>query len=487
MSAFDDRRPPRILLVDDEEPWHHLVAKALAPWPFQGVQDGVAALAALRAEFFDLVLLDRRFESPHNRFGKAADREGEEILRRLHALEDAPEVLVLTAHGDVEEAVRCMRLGARDFASKDRSTLAGLKARILHCIGEGRQARDLAYLRREGRETAGTRLIGGSAAMEGLRRDVERFGASDRDVLLLGETGTGKELVASALHAASPRRSAIMRQVNCATWTGELLGAELFGIEAGVATGVGARPGQFELADGGTLFLDELGSLPSDAQGMLLRILETRRVERLGGRRSRAIDVRIISASNRPLEGEVEAGSFREDLYYRMRGLVLDLPPLRDRLEDLPALIRSFLDGDPLGRDLKLSDEALAFLRRHPWPGNVRELKAVTLNAAVYAAGSGCIGVEHLRLPPVPGRRGAISGKSTGLDFKIEVARRKIELFREAWDRCQGKVSRLHELLGLPGRYAVRRELLRLQRDHPELCDALPERLRPGSEGEDAS
>jgi len=234
-------------------------------------------------------------------------------------------------------------------------------------------------------------LVGRSQALQRITRQLEPIGRSNATVLVRGESGTGKELLAEALHQLSPRRHMPLVKVNCGAMVEELLLSELFGHEKGAFTGaIRERKGRFELADGGTIFLDEIGDISPKAQVALLRVLQEREFERVGGSRTLKVDVRVICATNRDLEVLIGQGRFRADLYYRLKGVMLELPPLRDRLEDLPILVQHFLDqvakekGEPARR---VSDEGLALIARHPWPGNVRELENVMRSASIFAEG----------------------------------------------------------------------------------------------------
>jgi sigma-54 specific flagellar transcriptional regulator A len=234
-------------------------------------------------------------------------------------------------------------------------------------------------------------LVGRSPALQRVAKQLEPIGRSNATVLIRGESGTGKEVLADALHALSPRRHMPLVKVNCAAMVEELLLSELFGHEKGAFTGaVRERKGRFEVADGGTIFLDEIGDISPKAQVALLRVLQEREFERVGGSKTIRVDVRIICATNRDLEGLIAQGRFRSDLYYRLKGVMLELPPLRERLEDLPLLAQHFLERAAKERGevpQRLSDESLALLARHPWPGNVRELENVIASAAIFADG----------------------------------------------------------------------------------------------------
>jgi DNA-binding NtrC family response regulator len=402
------------------------------------------ALDVVRAQDPDVVLTDLRMSG----------MDGLDLLSRLR--EQFPEipVVVLTAHGTIDTAVEAMRRGAFDFLTKpfDRD-------RVLETV-----AKALGQAQRSRREFQGPLetgapcgIVGRSAAMDAVRRLVERVAPSPSTVLVTGETGVGKELVARALHEHSLRRGGPFVPVNCGALPDTLVEAELFGVEKGAYTGADrTRPGRFELADGGTLFLDEVGELPPHAQVKLLRVLQDRVVERVGGASGRTVDVRLVAATNRRLEDAVREGRFREDLLFRLRVVEIRVPPLRERLEDVPALVDVFAakHAARLGRPLPaVSAEAHAALRRHRWPGNVRELENA-VERAVLLAESEVIGPSDLGLAAdaegSASRDDATGGiKDAARAAAVETERR---LIREALEQTGGNVTHAAERLSLSRR-----------------------------------
>jgi two-component system, NtrC family, nitrogen regulation response regulator GlnG len=385
----------RILVADDEPSIRWLLERLLrqAGHAVTLVEDGRLALAAAAAEAFDLAFVDIRMPG----------LDGLEALSRLRA--DAPEtaVIVMTAHGSVRTAVEAMQRGAHDYLVKpfDNDEVLLLVERALAAKALAREV----VLLRDGIQEVWEfgALVGKSARMQEVYKTIGRIAGSDVTVLLLGESGTGKEVVARAIHHYSRRAGKPFVAVSCAAIPGPLLESELFGHERGAFTDAHQRRlGKFELAHGGTLYLDEVGDLGPDLQPKLLRVLQERAFERVGGHEAIHVDVRVVAATHRDLEGMIREGRFREDLYYRLNVVGLTLPPLRERREDVPFLVDHFLAkyAGTLG-ERRLATEALERLVGSGWPGNVRELENVIQHAMVMATG-GVILPEHLPIPSGP-------------------------------------------------------------------------------------
>jgi two-component system C4-dicarboxylate transport response regulator DctD len=378
---------PSVLIVDDED----MVRTALEQWlrlsgfDTTTAADAHEALAAIDDRHPHVVLTDVRMPG----------LSGMDLLRSIAERGLPTEVILITGHGDVPMAVEAMRAGAFDFLQKPY-----VPDQLVHSISraaeQARLKRELADLRRKldgGANELSTRLVGASRVMEDLRRSVLELAAIPADIILLGETGTGKEVVARCLHDFSPRAKGPFVAVNCAAIPAELIESELFGHEAGSFTGAsGQRVGKFEFANGGTLLLDEIESMPMLAQAKVLRVIQERVVERLGSNKQVALDLRIVAASKVDLAAESQAGRFRADLYYRLNMATLDLPPLRDRGDDCVILFHHFLGeaARRFGRPAPTLHPAdLSALLSHTWPGNVRELKAA---ADRFALGLGATG-----------------------------------------------------------------------------------------------
>ena len=368
--------PCRILVVDDEVNLRAVLKGLLVRegYSVEEAADGASGLAAARAKGFAAVITDLRMPG----------LDGMELLSSLKSEQPELPVILLTAHGDVSRAVEAMRRGAFDFLTKP------FDATELAAVVEKAAATRLMRRRDVHEAKAGlATLVGSSDAMKRLRERVEKIAPAPSNVLLLGETGTGKELVARALHELSTRSRGPFVATNCAAIPETMVEAELFGHEKGAFTGaVASRPGRLELADGGTLFLDEIGDMDLKVQPKLLRALEQREVERVGGGASKKVDLRLVSATHPGLAAMVESGRFRRDLYFRVAVLTVELPPLRERLTDLPELVDHFRRKHSARTGKKVEPagpELLAKLRAHSFPGNVRELENLVESLVVLA------------------------------------------------------------------------------------------------------
>src|SRR5438105_14286278 len=384
----------RILVADDEDSLRWVLEKGLrqAGYEVVAVKDGTSALEAFEAEPFDVVFLDVRMPGV----------DGLTALGRLREIRGDACVVVMTAHGTMETAIQAMQRGAYDYLAKpfDLDEVLLLAERALTAR---RLTQEVAELRTGLQEVwEFGALIGRHPRMQEIYKTIGRTAASDVTVLLRGESGTGKELVARAIHHYSRRAGRPFVAVSSAAIPGTLLESELFGHERGAFTDAKDRKlGKLELAHGGTLFLDEIGDMPSELQTKLLRALQERTIERVGGTEPIRIDVRVLAATNRDLETMMRDGRFREDLFYRLNVVTVTLPPLRERRRDIPLLVEHFLAkyATELG-ERGVAPEALDRLVGHDWPGNVRELENVAQRAMVMAT-SGVIIPEHLPIGPV--------------------------------------------------------------------------------------
>jgi two-component system, NtrC family, nitrogen regulation response regulator GlnG len=384
----------RILVADDEPSMRWLLERVLRQvgHSVTVVEDGAGALAQATAEPYDLAFVDVRMP----------DLDGLEVLSRLKASAPDTAVIVMTAHGSVRSAVEAMQRGAYDYLTKpfDNDEVRLLAERALSARALAREVAELRTGIQEVWEFGA--LVGKSSRMQEVYKTIGRIAGTDVTVLLRGESGTGKEVVARAIHHYSRRAGKPFVGVSCAAIPAALLESELFGHERGAFTDAHQRRlGRFELAHGGTLYLDEVGDLGPELQPKLLRALQERSLERVGGGEAIPVHVRVVAATNRDLEALIREGRFREDLYYRLNVVPLTLPPLRERIEDVPFLVDHFLGkyGTELG-ERAVATEALERLMGYSWPGNVRELENVVQHAMVMAAG-GVILPEHL--PIVPG------------------------------------------------------------------------------------
>ena len=367
-----------ILIVDDEPNYQIVLSEILKDEGYEvfTANSGLAGLPIVYSTDLDLVLSDM----------KMPGMDGIAFLEKIKEYNKELPVILITAYAEVEKAVEAMRLGAFTYLAKpfsNQQLLASVRKAIEHygLIREIRRLRDEATPR-----SGFGGMIGKSPAMRAVYQLIEKVAPTPSSVLITGESGTGKELVARAIHNHSPRRDAPFISVNCAALSEHLLESELFGHERGAFTdAVTMRKGRFELADTGTLFLDEVGEMPPQLQAKLLRVLQDKSFERVGGNTTLHVDVRILAATNKDLKDEVDKGHFREDLYYRLNVIHIHLAPLRERVDDIPALVSHFLEKNSrsLGRPLDISPEALRLLISLPWEGNVRELENTIERAAI--------------------------------------------------------------------------------------------------------
>ncbi|MFO0611733.1 MAG: sigma-54 dependent transcriptional regulator [Polyangiaceae bacterium] len=438
-----------MILVVDDEPAIRLAIGAVLKKQGHTVtsaKDYEEAARAIEADALDLVLTD---------VALGGAKTGLDVLAHARARQPETPVILITAHGNEKLAVQAMKAGATDYLPKPFDN-DELRLVVERALAETRLAREhRLLLERAERETSFGNLVGAGPAMRRVFETIRKVAATDLTVLVRGESGTGKELVAAALHDRSPRKGRPFVAVNSAAMSRELVESELFGHERGAFTGADARRiGRFEQADGGTLFLDEIGDMPLETQAKVLRVLEERRFERVGGAAPVRVDVRVVAATHRDLESDVAAGRFRQDLYYRLKVVEIALPPLCDRLEDIPLLAARLLakaaarsgSGAP---PATLSAAALARLARHGFPGNVRELRNVLERAA--ALSNGTIETEDLGLDPTLEVRGP--APASNLPF-AEAKRHHVEAFERAYlvaalERHGGNVSRTADAIGM--------------------------------------
>jgi DNA-binding NtrC family response regulator len=440
--------PGSILLVDDEEKILKTLSRALREEGHEVVTTASAreTQRLLGERGFDVVVVDNRMP----------ERSGLEIIGDLAAAiaeGERPQVIMMTAHASVESAIAAMKLGAFDYLQKPFE-VDELLVVVRKALEHQRLRTQHRYLLSEQEEEFGHYgIVGGSRAMQDLIHRLERVAESKSTVLITGETGTGKELAARAIHARSAQRDMPLIKVNCAAIPDTLLEAELFGYVRGAFTGATSnKRGRFALADGGTIFLDEIGTLIPAVQAKLLRVLQEREFEPLGAERTQKVDVRVIAATNRDLRALVAEGRYQEDLYYRLSVIPIEIPPLRERKEDIPALAEHFRrkhEARTGKGTLSLSPGAMQALRDYDWPGNVRELENTIERAVVLSPGPVIEGREILML----GARAPAAGAGLpSLTLRANVDWAERESIRRALERSGGVKKDAAELLGLSQR-----------------------------------
>jgi two-component system response regulator AtoC len=432
----------RVLIADDEKNMRWVLSEALAAEGYEVLQasDGKEALTAVDEQHPDLMVLDHKMPSP----------DGMEVLRRIRAKGETFPIIMLTAHGNVETAVEAMKAGATEYLTKPFD-LGELKLSIEKAIRISELSDEVRRLRAElDRDWDVDGFIAADPHMVEILMTVEKVAPTNATVMIYGESGTGKELIARAIHRLSPRDAKPFVEVHAGALPETLLESELFGYEKGAFTGaVTAKPGRFELANGGTLFLDEVGDISLGVQVKLLRVLQERRFERLGGTRSIDVDVRVVAATNRDLQQLIADGTFREDLFYRLNVVPITLPPLRQRKGDIPRLVAHFLDKyEAAGRTI--TNRAMQALTGYPWPGNIRELEN-TIERIVILASAPEIGIEDL---PAEVRAGVAPSASRTHTFELpeeglDLEEVEMDLLRQAMDRTGGSSAKAAKLVGL--------------------------------------
>jgi len=443
----------KVLVIDDEANLRKVLAALLRRGGYEVsiAEDGEVGLAEFQRNGADAVITDLVMPKVG----------GMEVLRAVNAADPEVPVIIITAHGTVDSAVEAIKLGAFDYVTKpfDQTELSNVLAKAI---------RTHESARRNARGERGRHaLVGSSPQMQDVMKVIEKVADTPSTVLITGESGTGKELIATALHEGSSRHDKPFIRINCAAIPRDLIESELFGYERGAFTGaVTSKPGRFELADGGTLFLDEIGEVPVEMQVKLLRALQESEFERVGGIKTTHVDVRLIAATNRDLNAEIEAGRFRKDLYYRLAVVPINVPPLRERPSDVPTLVRHFVDkyNRRLNKRIEgMTDEAMSLLQAYAWPGNIRELENLIERTLLFADGP-LIGAgdlpQLLRPPgtttplpgpapaPLPGALPAPAGE-TGLKDIVRQRAAELEkdLITRALEETGGNVTRAAKLL----------------------------------------
>jgi DNA-binding NtrC family response regulator len=465
----------RILIVDDE----FIIRKTLEErlrhkrYAVSSVGSIAEAEKALARDSFDLVLMDVQLP----------DGDGSQMLERIGAAEKPPLVVMITGHGSIESAVSCMRAGAFDYVIKPFS-IAQIEMVLKKAEEFDRVVKVNDYLNREQVQTR--QLLGESPAMEKLRTLLQRVARTDATVLIQGENGTGKELVANEIFLNSPRNKAPFIRVNCAAIAENLIESEFFGHEKGSFTGATERrEGRFELANGGTILLDEVSESPPNLQAKLLRVLQEKEFERVGGNKTIKVDVRVVATTNRALAKSVEKGDFREDLYYRLNVFPLHVPPLRERKEDIPLLANKFIQRFARQHGLHIpgfADDAMQQMLAHSWPGNVRELQNLIERAVILADDGKPITAVGLGLVPAPPKRGEASSDGAAVaPPTVPLAAPEILNLEEMEKRCilaalekvAGNRTKAADILGISIR-TLRNKLKEYKIQDAEETESIP-------------
>ncbi len=429
----------RILLIDDDENLCRVMAHQLGQMNYDvdTAQTGEEGLEKFKNETYDVILSDINLPGI----------SGMEILREVRQRDKNVIFILITAYGSVENAVAASKIGADDYLTKPFGKEA-MRFVIEKAVRFRQLHQENLLLKAELSKKFGFEaMVGRSPKMESLIKMAARIAASDSTVLILGESGTGKELLARGIHANSSRREGPFVTVNCPSIPDQLLESELFGHVKGAFTGaLKDRRGKFEMASGGTIFLDEIGDLKFDLQSKLLRVLQEREIERVGESKPIPVDARIIAATNKNLEQMMKNGQFREDLYYRLRVLPLEIPPLRERREDIVPLVHHFIEKYAKGQKYKILPETLRLLEAYDWPGNVRELENVMERAIVLSVDG--VLIPEL-LPDEIRERGEATVENPDSSEKT-LPEVEAEAIREALRKTGGNQSRAAKLLGIP-------------------------------------
>jgi DNA-binding NtrC family response regulator len=436
----------KILVADDKPGLRDVVVEALAGAGHEvdTAEDGTKALAKIAEKPYDLVITDLRMPGC----------DGIEVLRAVRERSPQTGVILMTAHSTVDTAVEAMRMGALDYVEKP-FPLDAMEAKVEKALERQRLISENLYLKEEIQQKVlhGGEILGNSTPMRKVFELIGKVAETTTPVLILGESGTGKELVAREIHRRGPRATGPFVAVNCAALAEGVLESELFGHERGSFTGAtAAKKGKLELADRGTLLIDEIGDVPVATQVKLLRFLQEKEIERVGGTKTIKLDVRVLAATNRDLKKRIEESLFREDLYYRINVISIQVPPLRDRREDIPLLVQSFLARleKEIGKKGTIDEEALSLLQMYDWPGNVRELENVIERALVLAEQASVMAKD---LPQeIRGGEGAKAAREeyyevSGLQGQIERIER--EIIRKALEDTDWNQTKAAQELGL--------------------------------------
>ncbi len=431
---------PKILIIDDEKHLCWALEKAMRQEGYQALSatSGKRGLELIKEEVPSLVILDL----------KMPEMDGLEVLKKAKEMLPRLPVIMLTAHGTIQTAIEAMKIGAADYLTKPFD-LEELKIVVKQNLLVNQLVTEVNFLRAELAKKY-TNLIGQSRAIQEVKNLIEKVAISNATVLITGESGTGKEVAALTIHQKSLRKDGPFVPVNCAALPEQLLESELFGHEKGAFTGAVARKlGRFELADKGTIFLDEITEMPLSMQVKLLRVLQEKSFERVGGTETLHVDVRVVAATNRDIVKAMEQGRFREDLYYRLNVFQIHMPPLRERKEDIPLLAQHFVEKfRPTYLVNKISPAAMELLVRYHWPGNIRELQNIIERAAIICQGNEIL-PEHLPKELLAAQKTVVGSVIDFPDQGISLEEVEKELILKALEKTGGNQTRAAQLLGI--------------------------------------
>ncbi len=439
-----------ILVTDDEINTREGLQKALDSEnrKVDVAADGNEALEKIKKNSYDLLITDIRMPGI----------DGMTLLKEAKKEDPSLGVIILTAYGTIEMAVEAMKSGAYNYLTKPVN-LDELEVLVNQVLEKRRIELENEYHREREKGPEGFEgIIGESPVIQALRDRIKQIAPTKATVLITGETGTGKELVARAIHNLSPRKKRLFVPVHCAALTENLLESELFGHERGAFTGaVKQRKGRFELADQGTIFLDEISEISNQIQVKLLRVLQEKEFERVGGTETISVDIRILAATNANLQQLVENGNFREDLYYRLKVVTIDVPPLRDRLEDIPLLTKAFIQRfakENAKGPMEISDEVLSIFKRYHWPGNVRELQSVVESMVILAPGNT---LEKENIPYEIKQGGAETEPEVQIPSDMTLSDIEKQVILETLEKFNGNRTKTAEALGIGRRTLIRK------------------------------
>ncbi len=434
-----------VYVVDDDDALRDMLSSFLRDEGFRVLEgaSGNEVLSTVQREGPDVVLMDLRMP----------DQSGMEVLEGLRSHVPEIPVLIMTGYASSSAAIQATQQGAYDYITKPFE-LADLLHRLQRALEHGDLAKRVRETKQSGDREVRDKFVGTTPAMQEIFKTIGRIAGSNSTVMIFGESGTGKEMAAHAIHYNSPRRAAPFVKVSCASFVETLLESELFGHEKGAFThAIAQRKGRFEQANKGTIFLDEIGEMSLNMQKKLLRVLQEREFERVGGSITMKVDVRVLAATNRDLAREVAEGRFREDLFYRLNVITLTMPPLRERRDDIPLLVEHFLDKHPYGparQVARISTEAMDMLMQHNWPGNVRDLENSIERAVVLSHGD-VIMPEHLSFtsPVGPLYFDVAQRVATSVPLSVMIEELERSAIEEAMRQCHNSLDKAAERLGL--------------------------------------